>query len=121
MMKKIIFGMVSLACAINFVSCQKEGASSTSSVPKDSTKVETVMDEDSDDVEAQDTLSVDGVVIGGAMNSILVEDADGKSYDFAYPELTRDSIDAWEEGDLVKIKYSPSKDGDVVISVRELE
>lgn len=120
-MKKIIFAIVSLFCAINFVSCQKEGASGASSVSEDTTKVETVVDENADDVEAHDTLSVDGVAMGGAMNSILVEDADDKSYDFAYPDLNRDSIDAWEDGDLVKIKYIPSKDGDVVISVRKLE
>ncbi|MDY4075852.1 MAG: hypothetical protein SOY38_03925 [Sodaliphilus sp.] len=67
---------------------------------------------------ADSMLSVQGVAVGGAMNSIFVEDDQKESHDFAYPELNRDSIDAWEEGDIVKVTYTPGAEGDVVSSVR---
>ena len=89
-------------------------ASDTDTIP-----VEQILDTDTTaNGNADSMLSVQGVAVGGAMNSIFVEDDQKESHDFAYPELNRDSIDAWEEGDIVKVTYTTGAEGDVVSSVR---
>ncbi|MDO4511267.1 MAG: hypothetical protein Q4B68_05555 [Bacteroidales bacterium] len=125
-MKKLFY-IASLAfMMVAAAACQKEGSASGEASEADTAVV--VADSAIDSIVAQkvaehasDLLSINGVVVGGAMNSIMIEDCEGEAYDFSYPELSRDSIDAWEEGDLVKITYTHTKDGDVVVSVREIK
>lgn len=104
------------------VSCQKEASSSADEVSSDQdtdTIVQTKAPADTvKDIMALPISEFEGEAVGGAMNSIFLEDAQGVTRDFAYPDLDRDSIDGWEEGDVVRVTFTPSKDGDVVKSVR---
>lgn len=123
-MKRSLYIVISAAMALLTVSCQKEGGNAEGSATNTDTvsqaevvQPDTVAKDDVTSAESN-TISVQGEAVGGAMNSIFVQDEKGNTYDFAYPELDRDSIDGWEEGDIVKVKYMPSNDGNVVSSVR---
>ena len=118
---KLSFDILAFAASALFMgSCKKEGKGSVETASgADTIPVEQVLDTDTTaNGNADSMLSVQGVAVGGAMNSIFVEDDQKESHDFAYPELNRDSIDAWEEGDIVKVTYTPGAEGDVVSSVR---
>ncbi|MDY3007959.1 MAG: hypothetical protein SOR86_02800 [Sodaliphilus sp.] len=119
-MKRSFYILAFAASALFIGSCQKEGKGTADTASDaDTIPVEQVLDTDTTaNGNADSMLSVQGVAVGGAMNSIFVEDNQKESHDFAYPELNRDSIDAWEEGDIVKVTYAPGAEGDVVSSVR---
>lgn len=120
-MKRAFYILAFVASAFFVGSCQKEGKGSADAASEaDTIAVEQAADSDSVANSEQNAgmLSVQGVAVGGAMNSIFVEDEQKEPHDFAYPELNRDSIDAWEEGDIVKVTYTPEAEGDVVSSVR---
>lgn len=119
-MKRSFYILAFAASALFIGSCQKEGKGSTDTASDaDTIPIEQVLDTDTTTKENTDgVLTIQGVAVGGAMNSIFVEDEQKEAHDFAYPELNRDSIDAWEEGDIVKVTYTPGAEGDVVSSVR---
>lgn len=123
MMKHLFRIFAFTALTMTVISCQKEGsseASGTSSNDGDTSlaqpKIHTA--DTVQDIQALPVSEFEGEAVGGAMNSIFLEDAQGVTRDFAYPDLDRDSIDGWEEGDVVRVIFTPSKDGDVVKSVR---
>lgn len=120
-MKRSFYILAFAASALFIGSCQKEskGSADTAS-DADTIPIEQVLDTDTTAKEnnTDGVLTIQGVAVGGAMNSIFVEDEQKEPHDFAYPELNRDSIDAWEEGDIVKVTYTPGAEGDVVSSVR---
>lgn len=119
-MKRSFYILAFAASALFIGSCQKEGKGSADMASDaDTIPVEQVLNTDTTAKENADGVqTVQGVALGGAMNSIFVEDEQKESHDFAYPELNRDSIDAWEEGDIVKVTYTPGAEGNVVSSVR---
>lgn len=120
-MKRSFYILAFAASALFIGSCQKEGkVSANIASDADTIPVEQVLDTDTTAKEnnTDGVLTIQGVAVGGAMNSIFVEDEQKEPHDFAYPELNRDSIDAWEEGDIVKVTYTPGAEGDVVSSVR---
>lgn len=65
-----------------------------------------------------EVLTVRGIALGGAMNSIIIEKEDGSSCEFEFSQVSRDSIDAWEEGSKVVVSYTREAGADVVQSVR---
>lgn len=120
-MKRSFYILAFVASALLIGSCQKEGKGTADTASDaDTIPVEQVLDTDTTAKEnnTEGVLTIQGVAVGGAMNSIFVEDEQKEPHDFAYPELNRDSIDAWEEGDIVKVTYTPGAEGDVVSSVR---
>lgn len=120
-MKRSFYILAFAASALFIGSCQKEGKGTADTASDaDTIPVEQVLDTDTTTKEnnTDGVLTIQGVAVGGAMNSIFVEDEQKEPHDFAYPELNRDSIDAWEEGDIVKVTYTPGAEGDVVSSVR---
>ena len=119
-MKRSFYILAFAASALFIGSCQKEGKGSADMASDaDTIPVEQVLNTDTTAKENADGVqTVQGVALGGAMNSIFVEDEQKESHDFAYPELNRDSIDAWEEGDIVKVTYTPGAEGNVVSSMR---
>ncbi len=121
-MKQLLRIFAFIALTMTVISCQKEGASGATDVSSNSGDTAlaqpSVPADTVQDVLALPVSEFEGEAVGGAMNSIFLEDAQGVTRDFAYPDLDRDSIDGWEEGDVVRVTFTPSKDGDVVKSVR---
>ena len=118
-MKRCFYYLISIVLLLA-VSCSPEKGKSEQSVDAVSNSADTVAKDTANAVsEVQpEVLQVEGTAVGGAMNSIMIEDASGEMLDFEYSQLSRDSIDAWEEGSKVKICYTRGADGDVVQSVR---
>lgn len=123
-MNRSLYIVLSVASALLMGSCQKgsgsvdDSASDTATVSQTEVAQPDTVVKDGVTSPESNALSVQGEAVGGAMNSIFVQDDKGTTYDFAYPELNRDSIDGWEEGDIVKVKYTPGNEGNVVSSVR---
>ncbi|MGM9868225.1 MAG: hypothetical protein ACI30R_01185 [Sodaliphilus sp.] len=118
-MKRRFYYLISLAMLLA-VGCTSEKGQSEQSADAVADTVDAVANAPADSVaEVQhNVLTAVGTAVGGAMNSIMIEDASGETLDFEYSQLSRDSIDAWEEGSKVEIRYTRGSDGDVVQSVR---
>lgn len=70
--------------------------------------------------DSDSVLSLTGVAIDGAMNSIFIKSANGDTVDFEYPDLDPKMTDSWDEGDTVTVRYIKAKVTDAPDSVLQL-
>ena len=121
-MKRCLYLMAVVALLLA-VGCSPEKAKNEQSpeVVADTTDTVAKMPTDTVIKDQPEVLTAEGTAVGGAMNSIIIEDAGGETLDFEYPQLSRDSIDAWEEGNKMQIRYTKDAAGNVVQSVRVVQ
>ena len=65
---------------------------------------------------ADTLMSVTGVAIDGAMNSVYLKVNDD-TLEFNYPDLDNDHRDSWSIDDTVTVKYYETENGDSVTEV----
>ena len=106
-MKKLIFAFA-LLCAFTMTSCIENDE-------KQDTNTEV---EQADETPAEpEVLSVTGVAVDGAMNSVSIQVSEDSTIDFSYPDLESEHRDSWNINDTLTVKYIPTEYGDSVIEV----
>ncbi len=55
--------------------------------------------------DSDSVISVTGIAIDGAMNSIFIKVASGDTLNFAYPDLDESKQATWVEGDTMTVRY----------------
>lgn len=84
---------------LSAVSCVN-GNSDNNAATTDTIDSTAIAPNDSDSV-----ISVTGIALDGAMNSIFIKTANGDTINFAYPDLDESKQDSWEVGDTMTVKY----------------
>lgn len=99
-MKKILIPVLSIMAMLTAMpSCGNADKGSGSTTDTIDSAAVAANDSDS-------TLSVTGIALDGAMNSVFIKSLqNGDSLSFEYPDLDRKLVDSWEIGDTVTVKY----------------
>lgn len=72
-------------------------------------------DSEATDSIVNDTISATGIVIDGAMNSVIIVPDSGDTLYFSYPELDPESRYGWSIGDTITVNYV-DLDGEMVVT-----
>ena len=111
-MKKLSTILLGVAALLVAVACVRDNG-----------EEQTAAEQQTEQQEPQEIV-LEGVAVGGAHASIIVEDSVGNEHEFSYPDLDASKRDSWEEGDLVEITYTQIEYNnnmlDSVIALRNL-
>jgi hypothetical protein len=106
-MRKLVYAFGALV-ALSLFSCIESGTQNNS----DDTATDSIAPAPDD----QEPISVTGVAIDGAMNSISLLVGDDTVY-FSYPDLDNDHRASWDINDSVTVHYYVTANGDSVTEV----
>ncbi len=121
-MKRVMFSklkVLSVLALILLAGCIQEKGGEERSPASSVLESETPSQEP---VKPQDTETVTGVAVGGAHASIEIEDAQGESHEFSYPDIDPSRYDTWEEGDTMVVTFIHNDNpeiGDSVVSIKQ--
>ncbi len=106
-MKKLIFAF-GLLCAFTMTSCigNDDGKQDTD------TQTDQVVEKE----DEPEILSVTGVAVDGAMNSVYLKVGED-TLDYSFPDLESENRDSWDINDTLTVKYVETENGDSVIGL----
>ena len=103
-MKKIVLAF-GLLCAIAMASCIKEeGQQEQQGEPASPAEV------------PEEVLTVTGVAVDGAMNSVYLKVGED-TLDYSFPDLDSDKRASWDIDDTLTVKYVETEYGDSVVEI----
>ncbi len=121
-MRELVTFLTAAMLAVVFVACTgKEDNSGAGAKPDAPAKTHSVADMPTGHSGEMGAQQVVGEVIGGAHASVELRDSLGEVHEFIYPEIAEENLDAWDEGDTVRVTYVAGTEmGDSVLQVRNL-